>query len=347
VIQPQPRPGADRLGRLGRLRRLAPRSTLAPTWLRRPAGTERATERTRPLFDEEFLARLRHLVLLSRRTVSAGLAGERRSHRRGASPEFSDFKMYTPGDDYRRIDWNTYARLDQLFVRESETTTEFDVHILVDVSRSMDWRSDGELPTKLEYALRVAGAFGYLSLWHFDRTTVTPFGAALAPAFGPVQGRANIVPLLRFLEGVRTEETTDVAAVLSAYVRPRRRAGVLVLLSDLLAGEPADLLSPLRDARGRGWQVTLIQVSDPAEENPARLDAGDAVLELIDQESHLRQRVRPTARVHAAYQEARAAWQDGIAEVCAATSVAHVAARTDEPIETALMHRLGELGVVG
>ncbi len=347
MIQPQPRPGADRLGRLGRLRRLAPRSTLAPTWLRRPAGTARAAERTRPLFDEEFLARLRHLVLLSRRTVSAGLAGERRSHRRGASPEFTDFKMYTPGDDYRRIDWNTYARLDQLFVRESETTTEFDVHILVDVSRSMDWRSDDELPTKLEYALRVAGAFGYLSLWHFDRTTVTPFGAALAPAFGPVQGRANIVPLLRFLEGVRTEETTDVAAVLSAYIRPRRRAGVLVLLSDLLAGEPADLLSPLRDARGRGWQVTLIQVSDPAEEDPVRLDAGDAVLELIDQESHLRQRVRPTTRVHAAYQEARAAWQDNIAEVCAAASVAHVAARTDEPIETALMHRLGELGVVG
>jgi uncharacterized protein (DUF58 family) len=326
---------------------MAPHPVKTPAWLRRSTRAAHTTERTRPLFDEEFLARLRHIVLLSRRTVSTGLAGERRSHRRGASPEFTDFKMYTPGDDYRRIDRKTYARFDQLFVRESETTTEFDVHILVDVSRSMDWRSDDTLPTKLDYALRVAGAFGYLSLWHFDRTTVTPFGAALAPAFGPVQGRANIVPLLRFLEGVHVEEATDIAAALRTYVRPRRRSGVLVILSDLLAGDPDDLLPHLRHARGRGWQATLIQISDPAEEDPARLDAGDSVFELIDQESRLRQRVRPTARVHADYRAARATWQASIAEVCAAGGVAHVAARTDEPIETVLMRRLGELGVVG
>lgn len=343
----QPRPPVDVSSRIDRLRRFAPRPVKTPTWLRRTSRATHATERTRPLFDEEFLTRLRHLVLLSRRTVNSGLAGERRSHRRGASPEFTDFKRYTAGDDYRRIDWKSYARLDQLFIRESETTTEFDVHLLVDVSRSMDWRSDDDLPTKLDYALRVAGAFGYLSLWHFDRTTVTPFGATLAPAFGPVQGRANIVPLLRFLEGVRVAETTDVAAALRLYIRPRRRAGVLVILSDLLAGDPADLLPHLRYARGRGWQVTLVQVSDPAEVDPIHLGGGDAVIELIDQESRLRQRVRPTARVHTEYRSARAAWQDAIAEVCAASDVAHVAASTDEPIETMLMRRLGELGVVG
>ncbi len=329
-------PLSQRLDRLRHLRRT-----------RRPGHAAPATERTRPLFDEAFLARLRHLVLLSRRTVSTGLAGERRSHRRGASPEFTDFKRYTPGDDYRRIDWKTYARFDQLFVRESETTTEFDVHILVDVSRSMDWRSDDDLPTKLDHALRVAGAFGYLSLWNFDRTTVTPFGDHLAPAFGPVQGRANIVPLLRFLEGVHVEEATDVAAALRAYVRPRRRSGVLVILTDLLAGDPADLLPSLRDARGRGWQVTLIHVSDPAEEDPARLAVPGAVLELIDQESRLRRRIRPGARVHEEYRAARQDWLDGIAAVCTAGGVAHVATRTDEPIETTLMQRLGVLGVVG
>ncbi|MEA2530177.1 MAG: hypothetical protein QOG89_1821, partial [Thermomicrobiales bacterium] len=44
------------------------------------------------LFDEELLGRLRRLVMLSRRSVAEGLAGEHRSRRRGSSPEFADFK---------------------------------------------------------------------------------------------------------------------------------------------------------------------------------------------------------------------------------------------------------------
>ena len=131
---------------------------------------------TDPLFDEALLARLRRLVLLSGRAVTEGLAGEHRSRRRGASPEFADFKSYSQGDDFRRIDWNTYARLDGLFVRLSEVTTELTVHVLLDASNSMVWRAGDRVPTKFVYARRVAGALGYVALWHFDRVVVAPFG---------------------------------------------------------------------------------------------------------------------------------------------------------------------------
>src|ERR671914_1426836 len=92
------------------------------------------------LLDERTLARLRRLSLVAGRARTEGLAGEHRSRRRGASPEFADFKRYAQGDDFRRIDWNTYARLDGLFVRLSEVTTELSVHLVVDASNSMDWR---------------------------------------------------------------------------------------------------------------------------------------------------------------------------------------------------------------
>src|SRR5690349_23731851 len=101
-----------------------------------------------PLFDEALLARVRRLVLLSGRVRTEGLAGEHRSRRRGASPEFADFKNYSQGDDFRRIDWNTYGRLDNLFVRLSEVTTELSVHLLLDCSDSMDWRGDDQTTTK-------------------------------------------------------------------------------------------------------------------------------------------------------------------------------------------------------
>jgi len=117
-------------------------------------------EKRTPLFTEDLLTRFRHLVLHARQPPAAGLSGEHRSRRKGLSPEFSDFKSYVPGDDYRRIDWSAYARLDDLFIRESETTTEFDVHVLIDLSRSMDWTSSDALPTKLRHGLRLAGAIG-------------------------------------------------------------------------------------------------------------------------------------------------------------------------------------------
>src|SRR4051812_32428148 len=83
------------------------------------------TASNQALFDEELIARLRRLTVISKRSVAEGLAGEHRSKRRGSSPEFADFKSYTQGDDFRRIDWNIYSRLDELFVRLSEVTTEF------------------------------------------------------------------------------------------------------------------------------------------------------------------------------------------------------------------------------
>ncbi|MCC6315772.1 MAG: hypothetical protein IT337_17380, partial [Thermomicrobiales bacterium] len=62
------------------------------------------------LFDEALLSQVRRLSLTPRRVRSSGLAGEHRSLRRGSSPEFADFKSYSIGDDFRRIDWNIYSR---------------------------------------------------------------------------------------------------------------------------------------------------------------------------------------------------------------------------------------------
>ena len=33
---------------------------------------------------------------------------------RGSSAEFAEHRPYFPGDDVRRIDWNAYARLEEL-----------------------------------------------------------------------------------------------------------------------------------------------------------------------------------------------------------------------------------------
>ena len=68
-------------------------------------------------FDAEFLQKLERLALQSSNLIQGGTGGNRRSKAKGSSIEFSDFREYTLGDDYRSIDWNAYARFDRLFIK--------------------------------------------------------------------------------------------------------------------------------------------------------------------------------------------------------------------------------------
>jgi uncharacterized protein (DUF58 family) len=297
------------------------------------------------LFDEELLGRLRRLVLLSRRSMAEGLAGEHRSRRRGSSPEFADFKSYSQGDDYRRIDWNIYSRLDELFVRLSEVTTELTVHILLDASNSMDWRGDPDIPTKFTYARRVAGSLCYVSLWHFDRVVIAPFGRELAAPFGPSQGRSHVVPMLQYLSRLAPLGQTDLAASVDRYVRARRRPGILVLVSDLLSGEPEQLRQQLREMRARKWQTIVVHVVDETELAPVLLTSGEPA-ELLEVESGERLRLTPSAHILERYNAALAGWLEDVETACKDEQVEYIRIQTDWPFETIVLRMLHQRGVL-
>src|SRR5262249_19380726 len=71
------------------------------------------------------------------RNAPVGMVGSTLGQRSGSSLEFKDHRGYEPGDDLRHIDWNAYARSDQLTVKlfREEVTPHLD--IVVDGSRSM------------------------------------------------------------------------------------------------------------------------------------------------------------------------------------------------------------------
>src|SRR5690606_20694605 len=138
-------------------------------WDRRPhpRGDPRRDSRdmSEPLLDQDFIARLERLELVSRKIVSGKLKGERRSRRRGSSTEFADFRPYVPGYDLRFLDWNILGRLHRLFLRVVLEEEDLWLDILVDASESMRWGD----PDKFTYARRVAAALGYIGLVQQDR----------------------------------------------------------------------------------------------------------------------------------------------------------------------------------
>src|SRR5436305_14769365 len=110
--------------------------------------------------DASIVQRLDSLALLTRRPMASGRPGRRRSPLAGSSMEFADYRRYAPGDDFRRIDWRAYARLERLFLRVFETEEYLTVPVLVDCSDSMYFGSR----TKPTLATSLPAALAYVAL---------------------------------------------------------------------------------------------------------------------------------------------------------------------------------------
>src|SRR5918912_212910 len=126
------------------------------------------TAQTRFPLDAQILQRLDNLTLLTRKSMATGRPGRRRSPLAGSSMEFADYRRYAPGDDFRRIDWRAYARLERLFLRVFEAEENITVTILLDCSDSMHHGA----PTKASLATTLAAALSYVALKCEDNVIV-------------------------------------------------------------------------------------------------------------------------------------------------------------------------------
>lgn len=288
------------------------------------------------LLDTEAMATLQRLSLITPTVHHGTFAGEHRSRRHGSSPEFADYRRYSPGDDIRRVDWNLYARFDELFVRLSEVTTDLSVHMLIDSSASMNWTNDPDLPTKHRFAVRIAAALGYATLWHFDRIQVTPFGMGADRPLRAVQGRTRIPEMLGYLDRQATGGNASLASRMVSYGHRDPVAGLLIILSDLLGDDPDELGLAFRQLRGRGWHITLLHVLDPAERDPRALfprqnQTGEPTT-LVDLEHGGRIMMNPSTAALDHYRQQFTAWTDVMTDMCRRQGIGLIALETDQSV---------------
>jgi uncharacterized protein (DUF58 family) len=230
---------------------------------------------TRRLFDQEFLRRLDELSIVSRRVGTGQSRGERRTRRKGSGVEFTDYRPYTVGDDLRYVDWNIYSRLDKLLLKLYVEEEDLCLHLLVDGSGSMSFGD----PPKLDYALRVAGALGYIGLTNLERVALGLFTNDSTRMLRPLRGRGQIMPVLEFLSNVEAKGATTLNTSLATYALRSRTPGVAVVLSDLL--DPGGYADGLKALLQRSFEVFLVHVVCEEELDPPL--KGD--LALVDAES--------------------------------------------------------------
>lgn len=183
------------------------------------------------LLDPALRSRLERLNLVSHQRIQSQWAGRHSSRAKGESLDFADHREYVPGDDFRRIDHDLWARLGVLLIRRFEAEEELPIRIVVDVSRSMDFES------KLETARLLTGVVAYMGLAGGDRVSLysVPGVGDRAMDRGPVGRHLSAWPLLEgWIETRMAGNSLDLAAVLRTVAAGERTKGATVLISDLL-----------------------------------------------------------------------------------------------------------------
>jgi uncharacterized protein (DUF58 family) len=212
--------------------------------------------------DPAVLARVGRLELIARTVVEGFLSGLHRSPHLGASMDFAEHRAYSPGDDIRRIDWRLFARTDRHFVKEFEADTNTDFTCILDVSKSMDFSGAKGRPTKLEYAKYLAACLTYFSSRQRDRVGLITFDSDVVDRVPP--SAKHLQTVLHTLDRLKPGGQGDLAAPLRKITEFFRRRCIVALISDLYH-DPQDVMRAVVSLRGKGNDVIVIHLLDPAE----------------------------------------------------------------------------------
>lgn len=247
------------------------------------------------LFDESFLRRLEYLHLVSRKVYAGTNHAERRSKKVGSGLEFADHRDYSPGDDFRYMDWTIYARMEKMLVRLHEEEEDLLIYFLVDCSRSMSM-GIGDT-TKFQHAARLAAALAYIGLANLDRVCIVPFGDELKGRLPPTRGKNQIFKVFRALEGIEPGGVTDMAASLRKFVHQNKRRGMAVVLSDFY--DPNGYDEALNYLRYNNFEPFIVHLFDEDEMKPDL--RGD--LSMVDCETGDVREITITPRILARYKQ--------------------------------------------
>ncbi|HEU0000219.1 MAG TPA: DUF58 domain-containing protein [Ktedonobacteraceae bacterium] len=212
--------------------------------------------------DARTLQQLDNLALVTRRAMASGRPGRRRSPLAGSSMEFADYRRYAPGDDFRRIDWRAYARLERLFLRLFEAEENLTVTILIDCSDSMQY---GE-PSKASLAVTLAAALAYIALKCEESVIMGALSNRLVAYRRAGSGTHAIWTVGEFLSRLPQGGPTDLNRALRDPGRIITGPGLTIVISDFLSA--GGYQTGLRSLRQLRQDVALLQILAPQEIEP-------------------------------------------------------------------------------
>ena len=256
--------------------------------------------------DPVVVSKLKHIEIKAKLIVEGFITGLHKSPYHGFSVEFAEHRPYNAGESLRNIDWKVYGKTNKLFSKRFEEETNLRCQVVLDVSDSMRYPTDGV--SKLEYGSYLTAALQYLMVQQRDAAGLTLFDDDLR-YYAPAKSRYSyLIPIFAKLEEVVKQKDyfnrrTATAAVLHQIAQKFHRRSFVVLITDLFGQHDKmdELFKALQHLRHEKHEVLVFQLRDKKTEE--EFDFPNRPMILKDLETGEKVEVQPR-QIQEDYQQA-------------------------------------------
>ncbi len=210
----------------------------------------------------EVISSVKNLKLVARLVVEGYITGRHRSPFHGFSVEFSQHRPYMPGDNLRFIDWKVFGRTDRYYIKQFEEETNLRCHILLDVSKSMQYTSTKI--SKAQYASYLVAGLTYLMLQQRDSTGLVLFDNEIKKYIPPRSVFSHLNIILHAIDKTEYGNDTNISVALHNVAEQIHKRGLIILISDLL-DDPQAILNGLKHFRHNKHEILVFHIIDPKE----------------------------------------------------------------------------------
>ena len=287
------------------------------------------------IFDKDFFSKLNTLKFVINMKLSRGSSGGRKSINKGTSVEFSDFREYVLGDDYRRIDWNAFGRFEQLYVKLFMEEREAVFNVFLDTSKSMDFGGS----KKSKKALQLAASLSYIINNSFDRVKIHTINSTNPYKIQPMsRGKSSFQEMLTRLGAVKFEgETILLESIKKANISSK---GVSIIISDFMSDDSIENI--IKYLMHKKQEILLIHIMSREELEPDF----DEVVNLIDSETNNNLRVLLTSNALQEYEKTLNDFFNDIQSITSRYGAKYVRVQSDEELDKIFLKTFAKQGIL-
>lgn len=215
---------------------------------------------------KELLKKVRQLEIRTRGLVNQVFSGEYHSVFKGRGMSFSEVREYQIGDDVRAIDWNVTARFDHPFIKIFEEERELTVMLLVDMSGSQFFGSQGRL--KRDIAVEISAVLAFSAMKNNDKVGALLFSDQIEKFVPPRKGQSHALRIVRELISFEpAHSATSIKGALDYLNHVLKKRSIVFVISDFM---DSGFEASLRIA-GKRHDLIGIRLLDPRENELPRV----------------------------------------------------------------------------
>lgn len=278
---------------------------------------------------KDLLKKVRKIEIKTRRLSDHLFSGEYHTSFKGRGMTFSEVRQYQFGDDIRAIDWNVTARYNEPYVKVFEEERELTMLLLVDVSGSGSFGTQGDV--KRNIVTEIAATMAFSATQNNDKIGLILFSDQIELYIPPKKGRSHVLRIIReLIEFEPKSQRTNLAQALRFLSATQKKKAIVFMISDFM---DQAYEQPLKIA-AKKHDITGIRVYDKREESMPNI----GMVPLLDAETGELQLVNTAAKsVRVAYEKNYLERTGYFKEVFSKSGAGVVQTRVDESYVTKLL----------